>query len=251
MSVMLDERTKQGREPEEGTGPGPVARYLPIALLVAGAGVAWYLFGDYLSFETLANNREALIEWRDGNWALAAAAYIGVYVLIVAFSIPGAVWVTLGGGFLFGTLWGGAMTIFAATAGAVIIFLAAKGSLGRLLHRKAGPWLRRVEDEFAAGEISFLLVIRLVPVMPFFIANLLPAFLNAKFRNYLWTTVVGIAPGTLVFTSIGAGLSTEIADGQPPDLGVMLEPHVLGPLLGLALLALIPVAVRKLRNRGA
>lgn len=223
-------------------------RYLPIAVIGIGAALALFFLRDWLSFETLAANRETLLGWRDENALMAALAYIGIYTLVVAFSVPGAVWMTIAGGFLFGTATAAGMTTLAATMGATLIFLAARTSLRDVLREKAGGWLERLDREFDDGEISFLLIIRLIPAIPFFIANLAPAFLNVRLRNFVWTTFVGIIPGTAVFASIGAGLGGVLDAGDKPDIGVIFEPHILGPLLGLAALAALPVIVRKWRK---
>jgi uncharacterized membrane protein YdjX (TVP38/TMEM64 family) len=224
-------------------------RFVPIAVLAAGAALAYFLAGDYLSLETVKQHRAALIDWRDSNLVTACMAFLAVYVIAVAFSVPGAIWLTMAGGFLFGTILAAVLTVFAATVGATIIFLAARSSLGAFLHERAGPWLKRVDDEVAQGEISFLLVMRLIPVIPFFVANLAPAIVNVRLRNFIWTTFVGIAPATTVISSVGAGLGEVLDRGAEPDIGVIFQPHVLLPLLGLATLASLPVILRKIRDR--
>ncbi|MDH3666200.1 MAG: VTT domain-containing protein [Paracoccaceae bacterium] len=225
-------------------------RFLPIGVLGAGALLAYIFLGDYLSFETLRENREALVEWRDRNIVTASLAYAAIYVISVAFSVPGAIWLTLAGGFIFGTVLAAFLTVVSATIGATLIFLAARSSLGAFLRARAGPWLARVEREVAEGEISFLLVMRLIPAIPFFVANLAPAFVNVKLGNFIWTTFVGIAPATAIISSVGAGLGEILERGGEPNLGVIFELHVLLPLLGLAALAALPVVVKKLRGRG-
>ncbi len=173
---------------------------------------------------------------------------MAIYAVSVAFSVPGAIWLTMAGGFLFGTALATALTVVSATTGATAIFLAARSSLGVELRRRAGPWLDRVYKEVERGEISFLLVIRLIPAIPFFVANVVPAFVNVRLANFIWTTFVGILPATAVISSVGAGLGEVIDKGGKPDPGVIFEPYVLGPLLGLAALAALPVIVRKLRG---
>ncbi len=231
----------------EARAPG-WRRFLPIGVLGAGAVLAYIFLGDYLSFETLRENREALIEWRDRNIVTASLAYVAVYIISVAFSVPGAIWLTLAGGFIFGTVLAALLTVFSATVGATLIFLAARSSLGEFLRARAGPWLARVEREVAEGEVSFLLVMRLIPAIPFFVANLAPAFVNVQLGNFIWTTFVGIAPATTIISSVGAGLGEVLERGGEPNLGVIFEPHVLLPLLGLAALAALPVVVKKLRG---
>jgi len=224
-------------------------RFVPILVIAMGAILALIFARDYLSFAYLEAHYERLLAWRDAHYAAAAAIYMLAYVAVVAFSVPGAVWVTLLGGFLFGVVVGAILVVSSATIGATLIFLAARSSLGAWLHARAGGWVRRLEDEFHAGEISFLLVMRLVPAVPFFIANLVPALLGARLVNFVWTTFVGIIPGTIVYISLGSGLGEQLARGERPDLGVIFEPHLLLPLLGLAALAALPVIVRKLRPR--
>ena len=226
-------------------------RAAPLAALVAGAAVAWWAFGDWFSFETLRENREALIAWRDSNYALAAAVYMAVYMAVVAFSLPGALMMTLAGGFLFGLAAGGAMILISATVGATAIFLAAKTGLGDRLHarlKEKGGMMARIQEGIARNELSFLFLMRLVPVVPFFVANLAPAFLGVSLRRYVFTTFFGIMPGTLVYTWVGAGLGEVFARGEAPDLGVLFEPQVLGPLLGLCALAALPIFVRMIRG---
>ena len=241
-----------GAERENGAAPAGATnllRFLPIAVLAAGAVLAYVLAGNYLSLETLSENREALVGWRDRNLMAVSLAFVAIYVISVAFSVPGAIWLTMAGGFVFGTVLATALTVFSATIGATLIFLAARSSLGAVLHERAGPWLKRVDEEVAKGEISFLLVMRLIPAIPFFIANLAPAFVNVRIGTFIWTTLVGIAPATAVISSVGAGLGEVLDQGGEPDIGVVFEPHILLPLLGLAALAALPVVLRKLRER--
>jgi len=162
--------------------------------------------------------------------------------LLVAFSVPGALIATLTGGFLFGTLSGGLYTIVGATIGATIVFLAARTALGDLLRAKAGPGIRKMEEGFAKNAFSYLLVLRLVPLFPFFLVNLAPAFLGVRLRTYVVATFFGVIPGTFVFASVGNGLGAVFDSGEDPNLGIIFQPEVLLPILGLAALSLVPVA---------
>ncbi|GMG83199.1 hypothetical protein LNKW23_24120 [Paralimibaculum aggregatum] len=227
-------------------GRGGWLRRLPLLLIGLGAAAGLVFASDYLSFDALAAHYEELRGWRDANYPLAALAFVAAYALVVAFSIPGAIWLTLLGGLLFGTWTGAALVIAAATLGATGIFLAARTALGDWLKSRAQGWLGRLERGFHEGEVSFLLILRLLPVVPFWVANLAPAFLGARLGTFVWTTFLGIMPATVVYTSVGAGLGTEIAEGRKPDLGVIFEPHILGPLIGLAALAALPVVLRRL-----
>lgn len=233
---------------KDGRPAVSLRRLAPLAAAVAGA-VALYVFGgDYLSFEALKENREALIAWRDANYALAALVYVAVYFTATALSFPGGLALTLTGGFLFGTIFGAAFAVTGATLGAIAIFLIAKAGLGDALRARASGFLKRMEVGFREDEVSYLLIMRLVPAVPFFVANVAPAFLGASTATYAWTTAVGIIPGALVYSSVGAGLGAVFAAGEEPNFGLIFEWPVLGPLLGLAALAALPVVLKRLRG---
>jgi uncharacterized membrane protein YdjX (TVP38/TMEM64 family) len=167
---------------------------------------------------------------------------------MVAFSLPGALVATLTGGFLFGTVLGGTATVVAATIGATILFIAARTAFGDLLRAKAGPAIKRMEEGFRENAFSYLLVLRLVPLFPFFLVNLAPAFLGVTLPTFVGATFIGIIPGTFVFASLGNGLGAVFDAGRTPDLGLVKEPQVILPLLALAVLALVPVLYRRLRR---
>ena len=232
-----------------GRGGFSPARAALVAVVVAGGAAGFWFFGDYLSFDAFRENRDALAAWRDRNLAVALLVYGGVYVLAVAFSVPGAVWLTIAGGFLFGLFLGAATTVISATIGATLIFLAAKTALRETLVRNAGAWLRKAEEEFHENQVSFMLLMRLVPAIPFFAVNIAAALLGVRLTTYVWTTLAGIIPGTAVYTWIGAGIDEVIARGETPDLGLIFEWTILGPILGLCVLAVLPIVIRKLRGR--
>lgn len=234
------------------TRKSPLGRHLPLILLALGAGAGWWLLGDRLSFQTLAENREALIAFRDAHYLTAALGFIAVYALIVAFSLPGATIATLTGGFLFATFPGALFNVMGATLGAVAIFLAARSGIGaRMAARLEGSegLVKRIKDGIDENQWSMLFLMRLLPVLPFFLANLIPAFLDVPLRRFAISTFFGIMPGALVFTSVGAGLSEVFARGETPDLGIIFEPQILLPLLGLSALALLPVILKAWRGR--
>ncbi|KID12590.1 TVP38/TMEM64 family protein [Ponticoccus alexandrii] len=227
-------------------------RHLPLAAILLVAGLGFFLLRDTLTFETLRANREALTAFRDAHFLVMALGFALAYVAIVAFSLPGAAVASVTGGFLFGLWAGTALNVAAATVGAVLIFLAARAGLGRTVAQRletSEGTLKRVKDGLRDNEVNVLLVLRLVPVVPFFVANLLPALVGVSFRNFLWTTAVGIIPGALVFTSIGVGLGEVFDRGESPDLSLLWAPHVIGPILGLAALAALPIVVKALRGK--
>ena len=162
---------------------------------------------------------------------------------------------TLAGGFVFGIVVGAPLTVIAATLGATAIFLAAKTGLGDVLYarlqKKADDpgMLNKIEDGLRKNEVSYLLLMRLVPAIPFFLANIAPAFLGVRLRNFVLTTFFGIIPGTVVYSSVGAGLGEVFARGETPNLGIIFEWHILGPILGLCALAAMPIVINYFRDR--
>jgi uncharacterized membrane protein YdjX (TVP38/TMEM64 family) len=225
-------------------------RLLPLAVIAAGIA-AFFAFGldAYLSFEALSEHRQTLLTWYAENRVLAVISFMAAYVLVVAFSVPGAVWMTIGGGFIFGTVVATASVVVSATLGAGAVFLAARYALGDYLRAKAGNAMRKMEDGFRENALSYLLVLRLVPLFPFWLVNLVPAFLGVPLRTFLIGTFVGIIPGSFVFVSVGSGLGAVFDAGEVPDLGIIFEPEILTPIIGLAVLALIPVFYNKYKAR--
>jgi uncharacterized membrane protein YdjX (TVP38/TMEM64 family) len=223
-------------------------KMIPLVIILLVAGFGAFFLRDFLSFDTLRDNRALLIAWRDSNYFLAGLAFIGVYILVVTFSLPGAAVMTLTGGFLFGVFPGALFSVVGATIGAILIFTAAKTGLGDMLYAKmqarGGGVMERMEKGLHENEISYLMLMRLVPAIPFFVANLAPAFLGVKGRNFALTTFFGIMPGSIVYTSVGAGLGDVFAAGQTPDLGVIFQPGILGPILGLCALAALPIVIK-------
>ena len=221
-------------------------RLVPLIVVVGGLVAFFVLELDaYLSFEALRDHRQTLVAWRSDHFFLLVASFIALYGVMVAFSVPGAVWMTISGGFLFGPLAGTAATVVGATVGAVALFLAARYVLGDFLRAKAGPTVRKMEAGFRENALSYLLVLRLVPLFPFWLVNLVPAFLGVPLKTFLFATFFGIIPGTLVFTLVGNGLGRLLDAGEAPDLGIIFEPEILLPIAGLVVLSLIPVIYKK------
>jgi uncharacterized membrane protein YdjX (TVP38/TMEM64 family) len=150
---------------------------------------------------------------------------------------------------MFGSMLGTVLVVIAATLGATLVFLIAKTALGDPLRAKAGPFLKRMEAGFQEDALNYLLVLRLIPLFPFWIVNLVPAFLGVPLRTYVLATVVGIIPGSFVFASVGAGIGSVLDSGQEFSPASVLTPQIVIALVGLAVLALLPVVYRKLKGR--
>lgn len=226
-------------------------RRLPLIAIVIAAISGAVLLREHLSFESLLDHRSALLAYRDSHYLLASLGFVMAYILLVAFSVPGAIWVTLAGGFLFGLFPGLIYNLIGATSGAVLVFLAARAGIGAEVDAKikaSGGLAARMSRALVENEISALLTMRLVPGMPFFLVNLIPAFFGTTLRRFAWTTALGMIPGTAVFTSVGAGLEHVFAQGGRPDLGIIFSWPILLPLLALAALSMLPTVYRYFRK---
>jgi uncharacterized membrane protein YdjX (TVP38/TMEM64 family) len=233
----------------DAASPRPVAslrRLAPLGILVV-AGVVFVIAGGhrYLTFSALAENRSRLCGLVAGWGFLAAALYIAAYAAVVALSVPGGAILTIAGGFLFGTWLGGLCAIVGATSGAACIFLAARAGLGGLAQR-AGPFIGKLEAGFRADAFNYLLFLRLVPVFPFWLVNLVPALAGVGLPTFLLATFIGVIPGTFVYASLGSGLGKVV---ERPDLAIVFHPSILGPIVGLAVLALIPVWYKRRQRK--
>ncbi|MBI5162928.1 MAG: TVP38/TMEM64 family protein [Magnetospirillum sp.] len=227
-----------------------ITRFLPLAVLVAVTAAILLLGLDhYLSLDALRENRQVLQDFVADHRIGAALAYVAAYAAVVALSLPGATVMTLAGGFLFGWAMGGTLAVLAATLGAALVFLIARSTVGDALRNRAGPFLRRMEDGFRTNAFHYLLFLRLVPAFPFWAVNLAPALLGMPLVPFVAATAIGIIPGTLVFAAFGAGLGDLFAAGTEIRLAEVLSPTLIAALAGLGLLALLPVAVRKWRER--
>ncbi len=254
LSTSVSPTTVASADPSRESGgkrkSSPVKRLLPLTVLVAAIGTAFSLgLHEHLSIDSLREHRAFLNGIVADYTVLAALAFIAIYTVSTALSLPGGVVLTIAGGFLFGTLFGAIYVLFAATLGATIVFLIARTALGSALRDRAGPFLQRMEAGFKENALSYLLVLRLIPLFPFFIVNLVPAFLGVPLRTYLLGTFVGIIPGTLVFILAGAGLGSVFDQGGQFTVGSVLTPQVVGGLIGLSLLSLLPVVYKRVKAR--
>ena len=227
-----------------------VRQFWPVAAL-AVVVVAFFVFGpdNTRILQELRENRGALLDFVADHAVFAGVAYAVVYALAIALSVPGGAMMTIAGGFLFGWWLATVYVVFAATVGATALFLAARGAVGDRFRARAGPWMKNMEAGFQENALSYLLMLRLIPVFPFFVVNLVPAFLGVTVRTYVIATFFGIIPGCIVFSSVGNGLGAVLDAGGTPDVGIIFEPKIILPLVGLAVLAVMPVVYKKLRAR--
>ena len=225
-------------------------RRLPLLIIACTALAGAVFLRDELSFAALGRHAAALTALRDAHPLLMAGGFVAAYAVMGALSLPGATLATLAGGMLFGLFPGVLFNVTGASLGAVGVFLAARAGIGadvaaRLAAGRGGPLLARLRR----NEWSALMVMRLLPVVPFFAANLLPAFAGVRLWPFAATTVLGILPGALILTTLGSGLAEVFARGGAPDLSVLTSPQVVLGLSGLAALVALPMLWRALRPR--
>ena len=220
--------------------PPALHRLWPIGLILAALALAYALgLHRFLSFESLGAHRATLLGFVAAAPLLAGLLYLLAYALVAGLSLPGGAVMTLAGGFLFGPWLGSGLAVLGATAGACLLFIGARHALADTLARRAGPLLERVRGGLRRDGFWYLLSLRLIPVVPFWLANLAPALAGMPLAPYAAATFLGIIPGTAVYAGIGAGLGGVLDAGGRPDLSLILSPGILLPLLGLAALSLL------------
>jgi len=223
-------------------------RVIPLGLLLV-AGLIFVLCGGrrYLTFATLAENRDVLATLAAHGGALLAAEFILVYFALTALSIPGALVATLVGGFLFGPWLGAVYSLTGATLGATTVFLASRTGLGGL-GEQAMPRIRRLMTGFREDAFNYLLVLRLIPVVPFWAVNLAAGIVGMRLTSFAVATFIGMIPAAFIYAGVGNGLGMLLGTGQKPEMHLIFHPNILLPLIGLAVLALVPVAYKRRRG---
>jgi uncharacterized membrane protein YdjX (TVP38/TMEM64 family) len=244
-------------------------RFWPLLLLIGACAFVFAMgWQRHLTLEELANRRAELSALIAAHPMLSLLAFIALYTVIVALSLPGAAVMTVAGGFLFGWLWGGIAAIIAATLGSIVVFLVARSTLGEALAGKAAPWLERLRKGFQEDAFSYLLFLMLVTVFPFWLVNLAPALLGVSLSTYALATLIGIIPGTFAYSIAGRGLDSLVdaqeaahqsclakmgPNGQEScpfvlDPKALLTPELIAGLVALGLVALVPLLIKRLRR---
>lgn len=240
-------------------------KFSPLIVLIL-IFASFFIFGldEYLTFQALSDNRDKLLGFVEDHYLIALLAYFVIYTISVAASVPGGLLLTITGGFLFGWVVGGFITVCSATVGATIIYMVAATSLGDALKQKAGPWLKRLEGGFKNNAMSYLLFLRLVPAFPFWLVNIAPAFLGVPFKTYVIGTFIGIIPGTFVFAFLGTGLDSIILEQQEKfrvceasgnsdcvlsfNFSSLITTEIILSFVALGVISLIPVVLKRFRK---
>jgi uncharacterized membrane protein YdjX (TVP38/TMEM64 family) len=240
-------------------------RFAPLAVVLVLIGLA-YAFGLHgnISFETLIRNRAAIDQFLAQNELAAVASFIGLYIVVVGLSLPGAAILTVTGGFLFGSVVGSGASCLGAIGGATIIFLIARSAAGEWLTRRAGQMAARLAEGFRADAFNYLLFLRLVP-FPFWMVNLAAALFGVRLGTFLAATAIGIIPACVTLAVFGAGLDSVIAAQEAQynacltagrsdcsvdfDLSHVLTPMLIAAFAAIGLLALVPMLARRFLGR--
>jgi uncharacterized membrane protein YdjX (TVP38/TMEM64 family) len=226
-----------------------IRRLLPLMVLAGLVAAAFALHLErFLTIGALRDNRAILQDLVTAYGVGACLAFVAGYVVVVALSLPGATIMTLAAGYLFGVLWGAALSAAGATIGAALLFLVTRLALGDLLRRRAGPFLARMSDGFRRDAFHYLLFLRLVPAFPFWAVNLAPALLGMRFAPFVAATALGIIPGSAVYAAFGAGLGRIFDAGEDVTLSGVFSPPLLAGVIGMGLLSLLPVVVKRVRE---
>lgn len=220
-------------------------------LIVLAAGVAIALASgatDHITLAELKARRAELAAFVEAHRLSAIAVYVALYAVVVALSLPLALVLTLAGGFLFGPFLGALAAVSSATLGSTVAFLAARTAFGDYLAAGAGPTVARLVEGFRKDAFAYLFTLRIIPVAPLQLINLGAGLAGVRIATFMAASFIGMAPGSFIYAWLGSGLGTIFARGEQPDLGLIMEPSIFLPLLGLGLLALAPTIHRRLRG---
>ena len=221
-------------------------RSLPLILILILLGIVWFSgILNNIDLESIKAQRGELQQLVSDRPVLSIMAFSAIYICSVALSLPIATLLTLLGGFLFGRWLGTLIVVFSATAGALILFLAARSAIGQTLREKAGPLYAKIQNNMQDNAVGYMLFLRLVPIFPFFLVNIVPALFNIRVLPYVLTTFAGIIPGTFVYVNVGRQL------GTIESLSDLVSPATLGSFALLGLFVLVPTLYRQFRPQNA
>jgi len=225
-------------------------RLLPLTVPVLGLLVFFIFDLDrFVTYEELHRRRMWLADQVEVHSLAAGIVFLFGYAAAVAFSLPVSMFLSIAGGLLFGQWLGTVYSVSGATLGAAILFTIAKSAIGDPLRVRAGPWLHRLEAGFQQNAVSYLLVLRLILIFPFWIVNLVPAFLGVSLRQYVLATYIGIIPGTFIYSLAGAGVGETLVSDRAIAMSDIFNVQIVGALIGLILMVLAPVVFRWWKSR--
>lgn len=222
---------------------GKIVTVIVIALAI---GAFFYLdLGRFLSLAALKDNRDKLLAFTEANYAAAVGLFIVTYIAVTGLSLPGAVILTLAGGFLFGSVFATLFVNLGATTGSTLAFLVARYLLRDAVEQKFGRWIGPFQEGFGRNAFSYLMTLRLIPLFPFFVVNLVSGLTRVNLGTYVAATAIGIIPGSFVYAFAGRQL------GTINSLKEIASPNVIAAFVLLGLLALVPIGYKKFSGKQA
>jgi len=226
----------------------PLVRWAVVGAVVAAIALAlWLGLPNKLSLDSLRTERANLLAFVHAHPWQSLAVYILAYTAVVGLSIPGALVMTLTGGFLFGALEGGAAAVTGVSLGSVLMFLAAQTAVGDGLRdwlRSRSPLMHKLEREVSQHPFTSTLTLRLIPAAPICLVNLAAGFVRMPLAPYALATVIGVIPSTFLYASVGAGLDSLFETVEPAALMSVIRSELALPALGILALAALPLGVR-------
>jgi uncharacterized membrane protein YdjX (TVP38/TMEM64 family) len=227
---------------------GAMKRYLPILGIAILFLLAWgFDLYHYLSLDSLRQHHQHLSLWVALHPVFSIVIFMSLYMTIVGLALPVATVLTLSGGFFFGQWLGTAVVVISATFGASLIFFSIRLASKPRMIEPAASWMKTMHDGFQKNAWSYLLMLRLMPIFPFFAINIGAALLQVPFQTFFWGTLFGIIPGTFVYVSMGVALHEVI---NQPELSahLVVNPKVLIALGGLGVISLFPVFYQRFKK---
>jgi uncharacterized membrane protein YdjX (TVP38/TMEM64 family) len=204
----------------------------------------------YISLDNLREHQIFLQDYIIKNTSLSITIYCLIYFAIVSLSIPAATIMTLIGGFLFGQIIGTICIVFSASCGACVIFMSTKMATRNTVKKETGNWVKKMQTGFAENAFSYMLTLRLIPIFPFVLVNLVAGILQVSLRTFFFGTLIGIIPGTFIYVSVGVSMRKLLNHlNFSPDL--LLEPQIIFSLTGLGFLALLPIIYKRLKKKSS
>ena len=221
-------------------------KILPLLVILIVIALLFYFDGySYFNFDSLKTHYQYLQQLVAQHYIRVLLIYLGLYILIVGTSSPFAVWMTLAGGLLFGLWLGTLFAVIGATLGAAVIFLALRTAFGDYLTRRASGWVAKLEHGLEHHSVRYVMVLHLIPVVPFFVANIIAGLIAMRLRDFMLATCLGILPGTFIYAWVGRDLEGIMTSGQVPNLRLLFEPQFFWPLIALALFSLLPLFYKR------
>jgi uncharacterized membrane protein YdjX (TVP38/TMEM64 family) len=221
----------------------------PLAIIIIALGCFFYFGGyKYISLRALQAHHQTLATWTQHHFWLSVLTAFAIYAVGTGISIPAMAIITIAIGFLFGPALGTVIVVCGATCGASIVFLATRSAFTEAMEKKAGKFMKKFEAGFQKNSTHYMLFLRLVPLFPFTLVNIVPALLGVRWWTFAWTTFIGIIPGSFVYVLVGHGFEHILSQGSSPNMGIIFQPRILAPIVGLGLLSLVPILYKKIRK---